>query len=60
MINITLIGASGFVGTRLINLLNEAPEQYNIHNIDKQQSHFFPNITQIGDVRDRDLLKRTL
>lgn len=58
---ITLIGASGFVGTRLIELLSS--ENYDLQNIDKQQSHFFPNLTVIGDVRDKvkltELLKGT-
>ena len=48
---IVLIGGSGFVGTRLIDLFQQ--KDYEIQNIDKQQSHFFPNITAIGDVRDK-------
>lgn len=48
--NVTLIGGSGFVGTRLLDLLKESPE-YKLHNIDLVQSHFFPEITEIGDVR---------
>lgn len=48
--NVTLIGGSGFVGTRLLDLLKENPE-YKLHNIDLVQSHFFPEITEIGDVR---------
>lgn len=58
--NITLIGASGFVGTRLLGLLSENQEQYTLRNIDKQQSHFFPQVTEIGDVRDLDTLKEKL
>lgn len=58
--NITLIGASGFVGTRLLGLLNESPQTYSLRNIDKQQSHFFPQFTEIGDVRDLELLKAKL
>lgn len=58
--NITLIGASGFVGTRLLGLLSESQEQYTLRNIDKQQSHFFPQVTEIGDVRDLDTLKEKL
>lgn len=47
---ITLIGGSGFVGTRLIDLLR--PDgKYKLQNIDKQQSHFFPDVTVAGDVR---------
>lgn len=52
---ITLIGASGFVGTRLITLLKE-DQQYIIQNIDLQQSHFYPEITEIGDVCDQDCM----
>ena len=36
---ITLIGASGFVGTRLITLLKKA-QTYEMLNIDLQQSRF--------------------
>ena len=48
--NVTLIGGSGFVGTRLLDLLKDSPE-YELHNIDLVQSHFFPGLTEIGDVR---------
>lgn len=51
---ITLIGGSGFVGTRLIDLLRQKGGE--ILNVDKQQSHFFPDITVLGDVRDKDAL----
>lgn len=50
--NITLIGGSGFVGTRLIDLLKE-DQNYELKNIDLEHSHFFDNITVIGDVRDQ-------
>lgn len=43
---ITLIGASGFVGTRLIELLKQS--DCNLLNIDKQQSHFHPEVTTIA------------
>ena len=55
--NISLIGASGFIGTRLIHLLRD---NYNILNIDKQQSHFYPDVTTISDVRDYNSLKSKL
>lgn len=54
---ITLIGGSGFVGTRLIDLLRH---DYQLGNIDKRQSHFFPDITVIGDVRDKDKMVELL
>ncbi|MBP5505195.1 MAG: NAD-dependent epimerase/dehydratase family protein [Bacteroidales bacterium] len=50
--NITLIGGSGFVGTRLLDLLKDCPG-YKLCNIDLQQSVFFPDITVIGDVRSQ-------
>lgn len=57
--NITLIGGSGFVGTRLLDLLKDKPE-YKLRNIDLQQSHFFPDITEIGDVREQGQMDRML
>lgn len=50
--NITLIGGSGFVGTRLIALLKKKPQAYNIRNIDLEHSVFHDEITEIGDVRN--------
>ena len=59
--NITFIGGSGFVGTRLIELLKEdAQKGYNIRNIDLQQSHFHPEVTEIGDVRDQRCMDEKL
>lgn len=58
MKKITLIGASGFVGTRLIDLFQY--ENYQIQNIDKQQSCFFPDFTVIADVRDKEKLTELL
>lgn len=55
---ITLIGASGFVGSRLMNLLKES--SYELLNIDKQQSRFFPEITVIANVLDQESLDRLL
>ena len=55
---IALIGGSGFVGTRLIDLLKESG--VGLLNVDKQQSHFFPDITVIGDVRDKERLTELL
>ena len=56
---ITIIGASGFVGTRLINLLKDCIS-FNIKNIDKQQSHFHPEITTIANVLDKNKLTELL
>lgn len=58
--NITIIGGSGFVGTRLIGLLSENPETYSCKNIDLLPSHFFNNITVIGDVREQEQMDREL
>lgn len=55
---VTLIGGSGFVGTRLIDLLKQG--HFEILNIDKQQSYFFPEVTTIGDVRDKEKLTELL
>ena len=57
---IVMIGASGFVGTRLIDLLRAEGANYEIRNIDLQQSHFFPEVTELGDVRDREGMRRAL
>lgn len=57
---IAMIGASGFVGTRLINLLKEEPAKYTCSNIDLQPSHFFNEITTIGDVRSQEQMDREL
>lgn len=57
---IALIGGSGFVGTRLIDLLKREPEKYDCHNIDLLPSHFFNEITSIGDVRDIGQMKKEL
>lgn len=56
---IALIGASGFVGTRLLDLLKGSTE-YELKNIDLLPSHFFNEITEIGDVRDVEQMKQKL
>lgn len=57
---VVLIGASGFVGTRLIDLLRNDPQKYKLTNIDLQQSHFFNDITVIGDVREQTEMNEKL
>lgn len=57
---IAMIGASGFVGTRLIDLLRGEPEKYEMKNIDLLPSHFFNDITVIGDVRNQEQMDREL
>lgn len=50
---ILLIGASGFVGTRLIETLKH-DNSLDLINLDKNKSPFFSSITEIGDIRDED------
>ena len=58
---ITFIGGSGFVGTRLIELLKEDSTNYaKIRNIDLLQSHFHPEVTEIGDVREQACMNEKL
>lgn len=57
---IALIGASGFVGTRLLALLREEPLKYDCKNIDLNPSHFFNEITHIGDVRVQEQMDEQL
>lgn len=57
MKKLTLIGGSGFVGTRLANITKA---DFQVKNIDKQQSSFHPEITTIADVRHQDELTREL
>ena len=57
MNNILLIGASGFVGTRLTDLIKD---EFNLKIFDKRQSPFFPELTTIGDVRNQTELNKAL
>ncbi|QKJ87774.1 UDP-glucose 4-epimerase [Paramixta manurensis] len=54
---VLFIGASGFVGTRLIEV---AQNDFDITNFDKQQSHFYPEITVSGDIRSQEQLDNIL
>lgn len=54
---VILIGASGFVGTRLTDLIKD---NFELKIFDKQQSSFFPEITTIGDVRHQEELDHAL
>lgn len=58
--NIVTIGGSGFVGSRFISLLKEDSQNYNIKNVDIEQSYFHPEITEIGDVRDEEQMSKSL
>lgn len=55
-----MIGGSGFVGTRLIELLKTDPEKYDCSNIDLLPSHYYNDITTIGDVRDQAQMDEAL
>lgn len=54
-----MIGASGFVGTRLLDLLKESTT-YRLKNIDLLPSHFFSEMTTIGDVREQSQMDKEL
>jgi len=56
---ICLIGASGFVGTRLIEVLMNQ-QNYALLNVDKKNSPVYPEITTVVDIRDQEKLKQTL
>lgn len=57
---VVMIGASGFVGTRLLGLLSEEPQKYECKNVDLLPSHFFNEVTVIGDVREQEQMDREL
>jgi GlcNAc-P-P-Und epimerase len=51
MRHIALVGASGFIGTRLIDLLGKET----CYNIDKNESEKYNDITTIQDIREKHL-----
>ena len=55
-----MIGASGFVGTRLLGLLKESEKEYQLKNVDLLPSHFFNGLTVIGDVREQKQMDEQL
>ncbi len=58
---ITLIGGSGFVETRLLDILkNDSSHPCELRNIDLQPSLFHPEVTEIGDVRDQPCMDEKL
>ena len=54
-----MIGASGFVGTRLLDLLKKN-QDYQLTNIDLLPSYFFNDMTTIGDVREQEHMDQYL
>ena len=53
MNKIQIVGGSGFVGSFLIKELQD----YKVHNLDKNPSPFFDNISDIGDIRNVNEIK---
>lgn len=58
MNKICVIGGSGFVGSRLIELLLK--NNYDVINLDKKQSPFYPEITKIANVLEPSSLNNLL
>ena len=56
---VSIIGGSGFVGTRLLDLLKDSKD-YNLKNIDLLPSHFFNDLSIVGDVREPDQMDKML
>ena len=52
---VLVTGGSGFIGTRLLSLLNGVVG-VDLVNFDKVNSHIFSEVTTLGDVRDLDAL----
>ena len=48
------------MGTRLLEVLTKEPESFVCRNVDLQPSHFFNDITVIGDVRDQEAMDKDL
>jgi nucleoside-diphosphate-sugar epimerase len=55
MMKVCVIGGSGFVGTRLIDLLKGLPD-VEVLNLDKKNSDRFPQMTKTVDILDLDSL----
>lgn len=56
---VTVIGGSGFVGTRLLDVLS-TNEKYTLLNIDKSNSQAHPSITVEGNVLDTNSIAKHL
>ncbi|WP_108507845.1 NAD-dependent epimerase/dehydratase family protein [Polynucleobacter acidiphobus] len=59
MQTISVIGGSGFIGTRLVRRLKNN-EQLNIEIIDKVQSKAYPDLNKLGDVRFAEQLRASI
>lgn len=56
---VTIIGGSGFIGTRIVDHFTQF-KGYDFHIVDIRDSHFFNDITTIGDVRDQQQMDSAL
>ena len=57
MKEILITGGSGFVGTRLLDILGD---EYDVLNLDKRKSDFYPSKTLLGNILDSDTLEKAL
>jgi nucleoside-diphosphate-sugar epimerase len=57
MKQILITGGSGFVGTRLLDIVGD---DYGVLNLDKRNSDFYPSKTLIGNILDHELLDKAL
>jgi nucleoside-diphosphate-sugar epimerase len=57
MKKILITGGSGFVGTRLLEILGD---DYGVLNLDKRNSDFYPTKTIIGNILDSEILDEAL
>ena len=56
--NILVTGGSGFIGTNLVtDLINRG---HSVTIYDKQQSETYPDLSIVGDIRDREKLTRSM
>lgn len=56
---VTIIGGSGFIGTRIVDHFTQF-KGYDFHIVDIRDSHFFNDITTIGDVRNQQQMDSAL
>jgi GlcNAc-P-P-Und epimerase len=56
VMRVLVIGGSGFIGTRLIDVLRA--HGHDVSNLDIRPSNRFPELTTIGDVRDLDAVTK--
>ena len=56
--NISVIGGSGFIGTRLVDILTD--NLHSVQIIDKHPSDKYPDLVEIVDIRDKQKLSLSL